>query len=243
MANIVERIKKLLELSKHNNSSAEAAAAAGLAQELMFKHQIGEADLTVTEEARTPEEIVEEAVHTEKGRQRNVWKSALAHAVAQGFGCEMYYSRYPEIQFKVFGLKSAVQTVNYVFGYLNLEITRLCAEAGKGQGRTWQNSFRLGAVAELRERLQQQRREQGAYVAAKTVAEPTSTALALYKTEEERVESAWKETSKRIGLRAGRRTRTRSDYSAYSRGREAGASISLNAGRGGLPASKQRMAG
>ena len=243
MADIVGRIKKLIALSKNNNSTAEAANAAALAQELMFKHQIGEGDLDVGDtDERTPEEIVNTPIQTSDAK-RAVWKSSLAHAVATGFGCEMYFSRTVNgTTFHIFGTTTAVQTVHYVFGYLNLEITRLCEqewrENGEGSAKTWKNSFRLAAVNELRARLLAKRKEQQIKVATA----PTSTAIALYKTDEERVASGWKAESKKLNLRSAPTSRVRTSYSAYDRGRTAGRSIGLDA-KAGISASKERIAG
>ena len=244
MADIVGRIKKLIALSKSNDSPEEAAQAAAHAQDLMFKYQIGEVDLDVGDtDERTPEEITNNPIQT-ADTKRAIWKSSLAHAVANGFGCEMYFSRgMGGYQLNIFGTASAVQTVHYMYGYLALEITRLSErewlEHGKGRnenGKTWKNSFRLAAVTELRARLMAKRKEQQVKVATA----PTSTAIALYKTDEERVANEWKAASKRLGIHRVSTAPTRHSYSAYDRGRSAGRKIGLSSGKG-IEGSKKRI--
>ncbi len=261
MSKIVDRIRKLVELSKSNNSAEEAASAAAMASDLMFKYQIGEADLQ-TSDKREQEQLVEESIGQEKKRQRDVWKACLAHAVAKGFGCEMYNSRDEKgnPKFQIFGVKSVVQTVSYVYGYLALEIERLCTAAWKTHGgkedsfnarakaRTWKNSFRMGAMNAIRVRLEKQRTEQQAQVAEMVAAQkaapeaPKSTSLALFKTDEERVEEGYKDLSRKLHLRAGRATRVNHSKNAYEHGREAGNGVALGSrGTGlGAPAAQVR---
>lgn len=248
MTKIVDRVRKLLELSKRNDSPTEAAQAAAMAQELMFKFQIGETDLE-TKETREPEAVVEETAHTEKGRKRCVWKSSLAHAIAQGFGCEMFTMRdTDQVRFQIFGTKSAVQTVGYMYGYLALEVTRLAEVAyreARGEIRespkTWKNNYRLGCVAEIRERLAKQREEQAKVVEDLVREQPKGAGLVLYKSDEARVKDGYKKLKQQYGLRT--RTNTyRYSPSAYERGRAAGRSLSLGGGRG-LPGSPNRLEG
>jgi len=240
---IVTRIRKLLELSKRNDSPEEAAQAAGLAQEMMFKYQIGEMDIEATETVRKEEELVNESIHKEK--RRAVWRSSLAFSIAQGFGCEMYVDSTKEerTHFQIYGTVSAVQTVSYMFNYLNLEINRLCeseweahGKESKQQCKTWKNSFRLGAVNEVRKRLLEQRKTQKA--AVNNAVE--STALALYKSDEQRVVEGYKAFSKRLRFRNASSAPTRHNQSAYSRGANAGSAIGLSGGKA-IAASKERI--
>ena len=259
MADILSRIRKLVELSRNNPSQEEATQAAAMAQDLMFKYQIGEADIDMGDSKREAEAVVEDSIHQD-GERRDVWKACLAHAVARGFGCHMYNGhRYVEnkktTSFQVVGLKSAVQTVSYIFSYLALEIDRLCDEAWLAHGKemrqsakTWKNSFRTGAVNAINARLTAQREAQDArfnsmFASSKATAPsaPASTALALYKSDEERVADTWKATEKRLRLRSGGGvSRTRSNPTAYARGREAGNGLQLGGGRG-LAAPRTQM--
>jgi hypothetical protein len=241
---IVDRIRKFLALAANNNSPEEAAQAAARAQELMFQYQIGEADLDMGEAKREVEEVVNESVH-DAGRQREVWKAALANSIAKSFGCVLYTDQTGDkTKYQVVGLKSVVQTVGYMFSYLSNEISRLADAAWaqeKGSSlhsaRTWKNSFRLGAVNTVYKRLKEQQGHQEQKVAAMVQAAkaaPTaskSTALALYKSDQERVADTYQELRKSKRLRTKRST-YRHSASAYERGQAAGNSLGLGGGKG-----------
>jgi len=260
MADILARVQKLLQLGKRNDSPQEAANALALAQDLMFKYQISEADLDAGDEQREREAVVDEAVYQSTSTKKAAWKSCLAYAIARGFGCHMYTMRDRAgtggHQFQVVGLKSVVQTVSYLYGYASLEIERLCAEEwerrrsgypGVAAARNWKNNFRLGAVAALRTRLDEQRGSQESVMAGVEHFRPvgiahSSSALALYRSDAERVDQEYRGISKRLGLRRTARRGARHNPSAYSLGREAGQSLSLGGGRG-LAGAKSRIGG
>lgn len=254
MADIVGRIKKLLQRAQHANANPEeAAAAAALAQELMFKYQIGESDINLDgDEKRAEEPIIEDTVHEEKKNKVDTWKSSLLHTVARAFGCRMWTWRDGTTKYKVLGTTSATQTVNYMFGYLQSDIDRLAKEAwaeAKGttndSPRTFINSFRMGAVDTVRRRLRLQTAQQEAILKKREeaekekAAEQRSVALALYRGDQERVEEAYTAAAKRLRLRT-RRTSYSTNYNAYQRGQEAGRSLSLGGGKA-LGADKRRI--
>lgn len=255
MADILNRIRKLVELSKNNTSPEEAANAAARAQELMFKYQIGEADLDVGSTEREVEPVVDEIVHAEKGR-RDAWKASLANGIAKAFGARVYTVTGGTCDFHCVGLKSVTQTVQYMFGYLVLEVDRLADEGWTQEpnrahhnGRTWKNNFRLGAVAIIVSRLKEQRAQQERQVedllaVAKEFGDAAtgskSTALALYKTDQERQAEGYEEIKKKQGLRPMKSKYTYNP-NAYQRGRSAGESVSLTARGAGLPGAKSRI--
>lgn len=247
MNDVLGRIRKLLQLSQNNNSPEEAAQAAARAQELMFKYSIGEADLDI-ERRDEPEKVVDETAHCERGSRRDVWKGVLVNTLARAFGCKSYTMKEwseKSHRLQVVGVKSAVQTVSYLFGYLVLEINRLADEAYKAHGaghspRTYRNSFRMGAINTIAKRLKEQTAAQQAVVKAKQAAEPQSTALALYKSAQERTEEEYAVISKRLGLRAGKPVRYTQNLNAYQRGKLAGENLSLGGGKG-IAGAKQRL--
>lgn len=85
MANkgIIERIKKLLALSKGNTNTAEATAAALKAQKLIAEYDVSKFDL-YGEEA---DEITEVESSNVRG---NPWARRLAHVIANNFRCRIY---------------------------------------------------------------------------------------------------------------------------------------------------------
>lgn len=163
---VVEKIKKLLKLSRSENAN-EAAVAAARAAELMAKYAIEEASIRLDDSGRAAEPITEEVV--EKSKKRVAWKGCIASGLAQAFGAKMFWMGG---DITLFGRKSALQAIGYMHQYLTREVERLADEAweehmkevrAKGityyvQGtRTWKNGFRLGAASTIQNRLYQQR--------------------------------------------------------------------------------------
>jgi hypothetical protein len=212
----------------------------------MFKYQIGEVDLDVGREERAEEAVINEAVHSENKGKRDVWKGCLVNTLARSMGCKAYTcSGLLGFKLQVVGVTSAVQTVAYLFGYLVLEINRLADEAYRAHGggqspRTYRNSFRMGAVSAIANRLAEQTKVQEEIVRAKRAATPTSTALALYKSDQERTEEAYTDLRKKLNLRSSGRSTYTNNRNAYQRGQEAGANLSLGGGKA-IAGSKSRL--
>ena len=108
---VIEKIRKVLELSKNNPSENEAQAAALKAQELMAQYHISMADI---EDVDGIEEIVEEHVTVGSGKK---WKYKLANAVAKNFRCRHFYYGRSIIVFYGYetDAKIAAQTFEYLF--------------------------------------------------------------------------------------------------------------------------------
>lgn len=82
---IIEKIKKVLELSKNNPSQAEAAAAAAKAQKLMVEYHV-----TISEVES--ENYLDEISSSMSISNRNAgrWKYILASVIARNFRCKYY---------------------------------------------------------------------------------------------------------------------------------------------------------
>jgi hypothetical protein len=232
MANekIIERIRKLLELS-HSDNEHEAAQAAARAAQMMSENAVTEAMLQVVnpddEVPVVPERIVE-GEPTYDAERRIAWRDRIATAVAHSFDCVA-------------------------------EVERLADEAWLKEGadlvavgqrpRAWKSAFRLGAADVIHERLytdiyarKEREKEQAKQLAA---AQPkqlvgagaaaaeqqlalvrVDKALAIVEKDRSEVKAAFEKRTK--GFRRmrgmGNSTRTRGGYRA---GREAGANISL----------------
>lgn len=258
---ILDRIRKLLELS-HSTNEHEAAQAAARAAELMATHEVNEAMLQVVTDddsinAHVSERIVQSESPTYDAERRIAWRDRIASAVARSFGCECYYlSR----GLHAIGRESHVQSWTYTCRYLFAEVERLADEAWLVDGadlaavgqtpRKWKGAFRLGAADVIHDRLYKEiyaRREaeqaQVKQLAVRSVDDAalntalvhirTSEALAILKKDRDEVQAEFKARTK--GFRStrtmGNSTRYRSGYSA---GREAGASISLGGGQKAL---------
>lgn len=82
---IIEKIKKVLELSKNNPSPEEAQSAALKAQKLMVEYHISLKEVEAVEDV---DEITETQVIVGTG---NKWKYQLARIIAKNFRCRHFY--------------------------------------------------------------------------------------------------------------------------------------------------------
>lgn len=171
---VIDRIRKLLELSKSTNEH-EAALAAANAAALMLENQIEEAELDNSVGAA--ESATEEVIASDPKRVQ--WKLTLIHGLADSLGgfCFFLNRSYRQIgidavcKYKVIGTPSVINTVKYMFAYLVPEVERLAHEAYAEEAveclasgveapsaRAWKGSFRIGCAQIIAERLNAQRK-------------------------------------------------------------------------------------
>jgi hypothetical protein len=235
MADIIERIRRLLALSESSNVN-EAAAAAAKAAELMAKHQIDAAELQVESgEADEPIEVKDLEVFGGKGKP---WRGCLAAALAKANACRAYQQRRRVdgeivVVARIIGTASGAATVRYMLAYLAREVERLCeaevkrcraewAAMGAGfNARAFAGSFRLGAADEISRRLGEA--SESAEVTARASA--SGAALARIDCTKERVDAR----SAMLGLRKNRAIQI-TNSSAFRAGQKAGAGVALGAG-------------
>jgi hypothetical protein len=156
MSAIEERIRKLLALADSPNEN-EAAAAAEKAQTLMLRYGIEMATLAAAGHERV---AVDE--HVLDGRV-DPWRRMLAAAVARSAGGEVVWAPggYDRGLGKIFfyGPAGSVGGIVELYRYLEAQLVVISATAAASRrerrvhGRTWRNSFLLGAVARVGQRL------------------------------------------------------------------------------------------
>ena len=243
--NIIAKIKKILALSKNNDSIEEAAAALARAQILMTRYRIDQAMLDAADDrVIAQEKIVEVIVYGtdyEGGSKIHLWKTDLAEAIADVNGCTTLYTSGTNI--KVIGQETDAITVSYLFAYVLDQIERMCKAASKVQrqtvmgwdrsrGRRYANNFKLGAVDTVGERLRSKikalRTER--YMLAQASSDVTAlvrldTALATLDARQQQADAEMNRLHPKL------RTVThkyRPDPSGWKDGREAGGSIDLD---------------
>ena len=161
MSAIEERIRKLLALADSPNEN-EAAAAAEKAQALMLRYGIELATIA----ASTGERLAVDE-HVLDGKV-DPWRRMLAAAVAHSAGGRVVWA--PDggrSQGKIFfyGPVGAVGGIVELYRYLEAQLVVISAAATAARqerrvhGRTWRNSFLLGAVGRLGQRLEARRVE------------------------------------------------------------------------------------
>lgn len=242
---IIDKIRKLLRLAESSDVN-EAATAAGAAQRLMEAHQIDQAMVALEDEdaptGSGEDEPIrqfddEEALHV--WARLASWKLQLTWAVASVNGCRTFQG-YTWDKSKgrsmrtigIVGRPSDVATVRYLCTYLLAEIDRLCKSASGGKGRTWANCFRLGAVHEVRRRLQEAKRRARMEARAKLQGNIKALvrldkALANIDGRCEEIDAWMKE---HMNIYAASSSRYRSDVGGWMEGREAGTQIDLGSG-------------
>jgi hypothetical protein len=247
---VIERVRKLLELAHNNENVGEAANAASAAQTLMSRHAISEAMLGASSD--TPDEAIEpDVLYASSGTQNATWRGQLAVPMCEVNGCGVFQARGA---LHVFGRPSDAAKVRYLFSYVCAEIERLCQRESSlrgSPGRTWANSFKLGAAAEIGRRLREA--DQAARGAMKREADAgdtmgTGSALvlvntALAKIDAHRVSIAEYGRAK-LKLGKGKKAKSNVDYRARDAGRRAAADIDLSgAAQGSLGSGARKSLG
>jgi hypothetical protein len=166
---ILDRVAKLMRLSKSTNEH-EAANAASLAAELMIEHQISEAQIASATGADAADPL--NLVNAFESKSKVSWRTSILSGLCYAFGVYLVTDRRERgtVKLMISGKTSAVDTVLYMFPYLCAETDRLADDLypsrGTGTPRTWKHAFRLGCAATIRDRLVAQKDSQVAQARA-----------------------------------------------------------------------------
>jgi hypothetical protein len=151
---IVDRVRKLLALSKSDNPH-EAENAAARAQEYIERYRLEAGEL---EESETKFGVYSDPLFV--GKRIADWRVALATAIAEPNGCEvLIWDQDPDengdyaTDLLVAGPKRDCEAVHYLYGYLTKEVERVTRREGVGRDRVWRDSFRSGLITRIRDRL------------------------------------------------------------------------------------------
>ena len=156
LQNVIDKVKKLLALSKSSNQN-EAANATAAANRLIDEYRLSENDLNDSDM------IVDNEFIYETGRVIP-WKRGLIYVLSNHYGvavinqCDFSNGRCKS-RFKLIGNKSDVQIVKYMFAWLTSEITRLSNIEAKGKGHIFVFSYCEGFVAGIKNQLDISRSE------------------------------------------------------------------------------------
>ena len=155
---IIEKIRKLRSLAGNNSSLEEATTATRLAEELLQKNQIAEAELEIT--MGSQEQVLEdqEALTDWKIKQ-TVWQNILLTHLCSAYNCEgIIKHKNGCLGYFAIGRPSDLLVLKYQYAYMVLELTRLASllapkTLARGSGKTWHKSFYLGAVRAIGDSL------------------------------------------------------------------------------------------
>ena len=217
---ILEKICHLKGLAGSSNPN-EAAAAAAAADKLIQKYRIDEAELKMVESSTDFESEDSDFVLYESGR-RTMWKSDLACLLAHHYGCAVWIDNgYRKKQYRLVGIKSDMEIVNYMFSWLIKEIDMLTKMFCTGLGHVYSRSYSEGVVAGIRNQLNKTKREAAMQYSG-------TTALACI---DQRLDRSTEAMYKLHNLKKAKITRKALfSGSAYNSGVEAGKKIHLRRG-------------
>lgn len=160
MEKIIEKVKKILELSKNNPSIKEAESAALKAQKLMAEYHISLSEIEAVEDV---ENISEKQVDVGKG---NKWKYFLAGIVARNFRCKNFYYGKSTVVFYGYEEDAAIAAMTFEFLFKNGNkaannyYQKRRKEALQGNyyfnGRGIKNAFLAGYLQGIKESLEKQ---------------------------------------------------------------------------------------
>ena len=151
-----------LKLSQSPNKH-EAALAAAKAQEIIDRYNLCIDDIQQGNQPKDVDEAIkdfgwEDPLH-EVCQVDTRWTLRLASTVANLNSCRIYYhtKMSGSAVLKVVGRASDVQTVRYIFSWLEKEVRRITRQECKGNSRRYQIDFRTGVVDTISQKLNEQR--------------------------------------------------------------------------------------
>ncbi len=229
MQHIIDKVRKLLALSRSSNAH-EAASAAAKANQLIDEYRLSVGQLTPDNTDTDPVETASEPLlHSNRVM---MWRKSLAIRLASHYGCFVWNSPRPHaaINYQVAGRKSDIEVLNYMFAYISTECDRITLSTAKGKGRTFAESYRRGFVDGVLSQLDASRQ---------TVAKASNDPQALVKLDD-RTQAARRHIEASTHLSKGKSvTASRTDSSAFQSGQSAGRSMHLGQSLGA--SSKTRL--
>lgn len=171
---MLKKIQALLALAARGGTPEEAATAMARAQALMSRYHLDAATLGTSEEEEVTEARVSEPLFSFDSVVVT-WIGVLAQGLAKLHNVATVVMTDPRggkkyHRISMFGRKSDMDTLRYVFDWLRREIDD-GARRHKGQGRTWLNNYRLGFVHEVMVRMKAAKAEaEAAYAGTSALA-------------------------------------------------------------------------
>lgn len=236
-ANVIEKIKNLLALAANAGTEAEAENASRHAQRLMTQYRIetAELELAAAEDNHVVAPI-QENMGAESGGKIAQWKISLMTTIAKINGCSLLMNwhwdgygqgvrRKKVHSFNIIGTEADAAMATAFYVSIRDTIEHLAKinkpKLGRGDGKNWATSFKLGCASTIRARLKEGHEE----ARAEALKASSCTALAVVDQREGQVSSWISEKYKKLGSRQASASRVNID--AYSAGRAAGSKVNL----------------
>ena len=159
LQSVIEKVNKLLSLSKSSNAN-EAAVAAAMANKLIDQYRLSESDLSQDQDDPL---VQDDGFLYETGRIVR-WKSTLAYVLSKHYGCALFNSLIlvngrKASRYKLIGRKSDIEITKYMFNWLLLECQRLVKQEAYGNGKIFAQSYCAGFVEGIKTQLKSSREE------------------------------------------------------------------------------------
>lgn len=153
MEDILQTIKRLRALATSSNPN-EAAAAAGVANKLILRHQINEIHLADDTAPESTEQMFDDPEPFYVSSRVTTWKMELATLLAQHYGCALWNDKVYRSadktrgtsRYRLIGRERDVQVVKFMFSWFTSEIAKLCDIECRGAGLNYRDSYCKGAV-------------------------------------------------------------------------------------------------
>jgi uncharacterized protein DUF2786 len=225
--NIIDKIRKLRALAGNNSSIEEIATATKLAEELLQKYQIEEAEFEVAHGSQE-QAIFDQIALTDWKERQTLWQNILLTTLSEAYNCEgILLRRNHRLGYYVIGRPADILTIRYQYSYFTLELTRLAQllapnNLGRGSGKHWHKSFYLGAVSAIADSLKKAKVE--------VRASANSSALAIIDRHAEEALALKNKLHPNVG--GAKAIRTTMDRNAYDLGYQSGSNLSPKPGLG-----------
>lgn len=145
---LIEKIRKLMDRTTSKGATeAEAESAAKIAAKLMEQYRIQEAEIFGIKE----ENIEVKTIMSKSSNQNKcIWKGELLNAICKVNSCRAMWMG-PSLL--AIGHCSNIENVEYLYSHLVKQVDILAKVSSVGMGKSYANSFRIGMVRRILDRL------------------------------------------------------------------------------------------
>ena len=229
----MDKVRALLKLAKRAGTPGEAAAAASRAQAVLDRYEI-----TRNEVEAAHDDEMGSTLHVDRGwidteSTISEWRYLLIARLARFNGLAAFISRRGAGRaYEVSGRRGAIEAARMVYVWLNAETLRQSRRECRGMGRPYADSFRIGFVTMVLDRMELDRRlrfeherEQAVNPAALMRVE---TALQRYAASQ--IAEQWMRDQPEVQVSERERKGVEVDPRAHAHGRIVGRAVDLTGG-------------
>lgn len=224
LSSVIAKIVKLRSLASNNSNENEVKAATAAADRMMQEYRISQAEIEVTDVSQA-----EPFIHltVSQGGRRTSWRETLLAALVTHYGCCFYLSSRRVAgkgvqSYTVVGRESDAAIVQYMFSWLEGEITRLCRYHSGGKGIAYAKSWLQGCAGGVSRQLSELREVQRAQAAV-------SSAMVIL---DKRCNESRANMTKTVGTKKAKAVGSYSNYDGMQDGHDVGKNIKLRQGIG-----------